>query len=174
MTSAASIVTEFKNRVGDELGVSNWVTITQDMIDRFGDVTLDPDPMHIDPEWCEKNSPFGSTVAFGFLTMSLLISMLHDVMQYRSNNEGGQPNYGLNYGFDRLRLIAPVPVNSRIRGRFVLAGWEERNPGEFLQQIDVTVEIEGQDKPALVGRWLSIFVSDDEGHGRIAGLASEK
>jgi len=97
--------------------------------------------------------------------------MFHDIMRTRSSAGEDGITYGLNYGFDRLRLIAPVPVNSRIRGHFKLASFEERNPGEFLQAVDVTVEIEGQEKPALVGRWLSVVVSD-KGHGRIADIAS--
>ncbi|MEQ9586697.1 MAG: MaoC family dehydratase [Parvibaculaceae bacterium] len=166
---------EFRSRIGDELGVSDWLTVTQKMIDMFGEATLDPDPMHTDPDWCEEHSPFKMPIAFGFMTLSLLMYLLHDVMKFRSvgANAGGHPQYGLNYGFDRVRLMSPVPVNARIRGRFVLADIKERNPGEFLQIMNVTVEVEGQSKPALVAQWLSIFVSE-EGHQRVSTIAAGK
>lgn len=168
-------IDEFRSRIGEELGVSGWLTVTQEMIDKFGEATLDPDPMHTDPEWCEENSPFKKPIAFGFMTLSLLIYLLHDIMKFRSQgaDAGENPQYGLNYGFDRVRLMSPVPVNARIRGRFVLADVRERNPGEFLQKIDVTVEVEGQEKPALVAQWLSVFVSE-EGHQRVSMVAADR
>lgn len=171
MADAAHALKYLQEQVGKELGVSDWVRVDQNMIDAFGEVTRDPDPMHVDPEWCAKHSPFVSTVAFGFMTMSLITHLFHNVMHYRSNAEDGSPNYGLNYGFDRLRLVAPVPVGSDIRGRFVLAEWHERAPGEIIQGIDVTIEIKGGGKPALVGRWLTMIVSD-EGHRRISDAAA--
>lgn len=166
-------IDEFRSRIGEELGVSEWLTITQEMIDKFSEATLDPDPMHIDPEWCAENSPFRTPIAFGFMTLSLLIYLLHDVMQFRSQgaSAGENPQYGLNYGFERVRLMSPVPANARIRGRFVLADIKERNPGEYLQTMDVTVEIEGQRKPALVAQWLSMFVTE-QGHERVSMTAA--
>lgn len=164
---------EFRTRIGEELGVSGWLTVTQEMIDKFSEATHDPDPMHTDPEWCAEHSPFKKPIAFGFMTLSLLIYLLHDVMKFRSlgSDAGDNPQYGLNYGFDRVRLMSPVPVNSRVRGRFVLADIRERNPGEYLQTMDVTVEIEGQTKPALVAQWLSIFVTE-QGHKRVAMMSA--
>ena len=166
-------IDEFRSRIGEELGVSDWLTVTQEMIDKFSEATLDPDPMHTDPQWCAEHSPFKKPIAFGFMTLSLLIHLLHDVMKFRSlgSEAGEHPQYGLNYGLDRVRLMSPVPVNARVRGRFVLADIRERNPGEYLQTMDVTVEVEGQAKPALVAQWLSIFVTE-EGHQRVATISA--
>ena len=162
-----------RSQIGTEMGVSRWVTVTQPMIDMFSEATLDPDPMHTDPDWCAKHSPFEVPVAFGFMTMSLMMHLFHDVVGFMSQEAGADADaarYGLNYGFDKLRLMSPVPVNSRIRGRFVMADLAERNPGEYLQKIAVTVEIEGQSKPALVAEWLSVIITD-EGHDRMVEIS---
>jgi len=166
-------LSEYRRRIGQRLGSSHWVTITQDMIDQFGRVTLDPDPMHIDPQWCEKHSPFTTTIAFGFLTVSLLTHLLHDVLQYGRDAHVGAGGYGLNYGFDHLRLVAPVPVGARVRGHFTLAELRERGPGEVIQAIDCEIEVEGREKPALVARWLSLLVNEP-GHERIKANAGAR
>lgn len=153
-----SLIRKLEARVGRELGVSSWFTIDQDRIDRFGGATDDPDPMHVDPDWAREHSPFGRTVAFGFLTMSMLTALYHDVMQY--DRTGGQGGYGLNYGFDGLRLVCPVPVGSEVRGRFRLLGIEERPDKRYLLRLDVKIEIRGRQKPALVGEWLVMWVAD--------------
>ncbi len=160
---------EFRGLIGTELGVSRWVAVTQEMIDHFSVATLDPDPMHIDEQWCKEHSPYKKPVAFGFMSLALVIHLLHDLMGYRSQgaNEDDNPQYGLNYGVDGVRFIAPVPVDSRIRARFKLASLEERRPGQFLQTMDVTIEVEGLSRPALVAQWHSLFVSD-EGHQHVA------
>ncbi|GIK49481.1 MAG: nodulation protein NodN [Alphaproteobacteria bacterium] len=143
---------------GSEIGVSHWVEITQRMIDGFGEVTLDADPMHIDPEWARTKGPFGHTVAFGFLTMSLLTNLLHDAMRTDSAREPAEHGYYLNYGFDRLRLVAPVPVNARVRGRFVLLARERDEKNRFVSRVHVTIEVEGSDRPALIAEWLTMWV----------------
>lgn len=147
-----------RSRIGEELGQSSWMLIDQERIDQFGSATSDPDPMHVDPDWAKENSPFGTTISFGFLTMSVLTALYHDVMSY--DRQGNGEGHGLNYGFERLRLVAPVPVGSRIRGRFALKSIEDRYNGHALLRIDCSVEIEGQDKPALVGEWLVMWVAD--------------
>src|SRR3569833_976367 len=96
--------------------VSEWVVIDQNMISQFGALTLDPDPMHMDPEWAKANGPYGGTISYGFLTMSLLSHLVHLV---RGADVGPRTGHYLNYGFDRLRLVSPVRVGSRIRGRFL-------------------------------------------------------
>lgn len=144
---------------GDEAGVSPWLVITQDMIDRFGEATLDRDPMHIDPDWANQNAPFGGAIAFGFLTISLLTHLLRQAMGADANHP--ERGYYLNYGFDRLRLVSPVPAGARVRGRFKLARREEDERGRWLTTFDCTVEIEGGDRPALVAEWLSIWVPPD-------------
>jgi acyl dehydratase len=137
--------------IGKEIGTSSWIPVTQDLITAFGLATKDPDPAHIDPAWAGQHSPFGTTIAFGFLTVSLLTVMLNEIVA-RPNDEVST----LNYGFDRLRLLSPVRVDSRIRGRFVLKDLELRAPTQFKVTYGVTIDIEHEDKPALVADWLCI------------------
>lgn len=137
--------------LGREIGVSRWIDVSQTRITEFGHITEDPDRMHIDPEWAAVHSPYGKTFAFGFLTVSLLTRMVNDVVA-RPDDEVST----LNYGFDRLRLLSPVLVDSRVRGHFLLKNLSLRSPTQFRAVYTVTVEIEGQDKPALVADWLSV------------------
>lgn len=140
---------ELRGMVGTEIGVSRWITVDQDMINRFADVTDDHQFIHLDPVRAKAETPFGGAVAHGFLTLSLLSTMIY---------EAGPALKGIassvNYGFDRIRFISPVLSGSRIRGRFFLAELDESKPGEVTYRQDVTVEIEGADKPALVARWI--------------------
>lgn len=136
--------------VGSEIGVSDWITIDQDRINTFADVTEDHQFIHIDPEAAAK-TPFGGTIAHGFLTMSLLSQFSE---QTGIVLEG--ITMGVNYGFDKMRFLAPVPSGSKVRGRFVLKSAEEKRPGQFLITYTVTVEIDGGDKPALIADWLSM------------------
>ena len=154
------------HKIGQPIGTSPWLTIDQAMIDRFAAATLDPDPMHVDPEWCRAQSPFSTTIAFGFLTTSLLTYFSHQALGWINTTGADDGGYALNYGFDRLRLIAPVPVNSRIRAHFTLLVWDEVRPGEIRCKYGVTVEIEGSERPALAAEWLGLWVSGD-GHRRI-------
>lgn len=140
---------------GEALGVSRWVEVTQDMIDRFGDVTLDPDPMHIDPEFAGQG-PFGATIAFGFLTISLLTHLYHDAVSRLADAQAAD-GYNLNYGFDRLRLITPVPVGSLVRGRFSLARRSVDAKGRVTLALDAAIEIQGRPRPALVARWITMW-----------------
>lgn len=137
--------------LGREIGVSSWLPMHQQRITDFGQNTGDPDRMHIDPAWAAANSPFGKTIAFGFLTVSMLTAMANQIIQRPSDEVST-----LNYGFDRLRLLSPVLVDSRIRGRFVLKGLSLRSPTQYRSVYGVTVEVEGQAKPALVADWLSV------------------
>lgn len=138
---------------GKELGCSEWFVIDQSRIDAFGHASEDVDPMHMDPEWTRARSPYGTTISYGFLTLSLLTHMLHDVI-LRSPREA----YKLNYGFDRVRMITPVPVGSAVRARIVLKAAQVRTPGRILCNFDVTVEIRGEQRPALVAEWLLLLV----------------
>ena len=137
-------------RVGQTIGTSRWIEVTQSRITEFGHVTEDPDPMHIDTDWAAANSPYGETIAFGFLTVSLLTRMINDVLA-----RPGDEVSTLNYGFDRLRLLSPVRVGRRVRGHFVLKSLSLRSPTQYRAVFGVTVDIEGEDKPALVADWLS-------------------
>jgi len=133
---------------GREAGVSDWLPITQPMIDAFADMCGDHQFIHVDPVR-EAQSPFGVTIAHGFLTLSLLTWFAQGV---RPRIEGTK--HSVNYGFDRLRFIAPVPAGSRIRGRFRLTRLEERAPGEITQHWEATVEIENGQRPALIADWV--------------------
>ena len=147
--------------VGQDLGRSDWLLVTQEIITRFGEATFDHDPMHVDPEWARKG-PFGRTVAFGFLTVSLLTYLLHQVLGTTSERYDPRFGYYLNYGFDRLRLVAPVPVGSRIRGAFKVVDirFDERN--RKIVKFAVQVEIEGEERIAMVADWLAIWVPPEE------------
>ena len=135
-----------------DLGRSDWHQITQEQIDAFGRATFDMDPMHVDPEWAKREGPFGGTVAFGFQTMSMLTNFSHQIFGEWAERFP-ELKYALNYGFDSLRLMSPVPVGRRIRGHFVLNDAQDRKGGGTTLTIRATVEIEGEEKPALVGDW---------------------
>lgn len=141
--------------VGRDLGVSSWVQIDQERIDAFADTTDDHQFIHVDPELAAQ-TPFGSTIAHGFLTLSLVIPMFYELEVVLE----GQV-MGINYGLDRLRFLSPVKVGSRIRLHAVVADVTERSPGNFLFAHDITVEIENEEKPALVGRLLTMKVAPD-------------
>ena len=140
---------ELRARVGEEIGVSDWLTIGQDRIDAFADLCGDHQFIHVDPERAAR-TPFGGTIAHGFLTVSLLTWFAAGVRPWIEGTK-----HGVNYGFDRLRFITPVPAGSRVRGRFWLTRLEERVPGEVTQHYEVTVEIEGARRPALVADWIT-------------------
>jgi acyl dehydratase len=143
---------------GTETYVSNWVQITQEMIDRFAAITYDPDPMHIDPVWARENGPFGGTIAFGFLTIALLTHLLHDAFGTDPGKSTRHQGYYLNYGFNRLRLVAPVPAGARVRGSFRQTDRQLDERGRWLTTFDCIIEIEGSDRPALAADWLSVWV----------------
>nr|WP_249785423.1 MULTISPECIES: MaoC family dehydratase [unclassified Bradyrhizobium] len=138
--------------IGKEIGVSSWHLIDQPRIDSYADVIKDHQFIHVDPERAKKETAFGTTIAHGFLTMSLLSIMSYEVMPVIAGT-----TMGVNYGFDRLRFISPVRSGKRVRGRFVLAEAKLRKPGELQSRTNVTVEIEGEDKPALVADWLGLI-----------------
>jgi len=138
--------------VGNELGVSGWFTIDQRRVNDFADVTLDHQFIHVDPERA-RATPFGATIAHGFLTLSLLVHLCLPFIPEPANRQ-----LVVNYGFDKIRFVAPVLVGKRIRARGVLGSVEERKPGRIQLRVDVTVEIEGEEKPALVAEWLSLHV----------------
>jgi acyl dehydratase len=138
-------------RIGSETGLSRWFMIDQRRIDAFAEVTEDPQFIHIDPI-AAAATPFGGTIAHGFLTLSMLSALAMDALP---RLEGVA--MGVNYGFDKLRFIAPVPSGSRIRGRFILRAISQRSPVEYQARNDVTVEIEGATKPALVAEWLTLY-----------------
>ena len=138
-------------KVGQEIGVSPWITISQADIDAFADVTGDHQFIHVDPE-AAKATPFRGTIAHGFLTLSLLSQMAAGVMLRPDGIK-----MAVNYGFERVRFIAPVRSGKRVRGRFTLVRMDEKNPGQYQFVHNVVVEIEGEDKPALIADWIGLI-----------------
>src|SRR6476659_1030085 len=149
MPSAA--LEDIRARVGQEIGVSSWLTVDQARIDAFAEATEDRQFIHVDPDAAAK-TPFGGTIAHGFLSLSLLSRMGAEAMLIP---EGVK--MAVNYGLDRVRFLAPVRSGSRVRGRFTLDSIEEKAPGQLLMRHVVTVEIEGEDKPALSAIWLGLI-----------------
>jgi acyl dehydratase len=141
---------DLKSYVGKEIGVSDWVVIDQERISKFADITEDWNFIHVDQE-AAKATPFGTTIAHGFLTLSMLSRFARDIVLVC---EG--VTMAVNYGFDKVRLSAPVKSGKRIRARFTLMSAESRLPGQWSFKYAVKVEIEGEDKPALVAEWLSM------------------
>ncbi len=135
-------------RVGSEIGVSPWFTIDQPTVSAFADLIGDHYFIHVDPQRAAE-LPFKGTIAHGFLTLSLLSQMSYHVCPRIEDTR-----FPLNYGFNRVRFVQPVPTGSRVRGRFVLRSAEVIGENQFQAVYDVTVEIEGQSKPALVAEWL--------------------
>jgi acyl dehydratase len=142
---------EIRARVGSEVGVSSWLTMGQGRIEAFADATEDRQFIHVDPE-AAALTPFGGTIAHGFLTLSLLSRMAAEAMLIP---EGVR--MAVNYGLDRVRFLSPVKSGRRVRGRFTLDSIEEKAPGQWLLRHVVTVEIEGEDKPALTAVWLGLM-----------------
>lgn len=142
----------YQAMVGKEIGVSSWHLIDQPRIDTYAGVTEDHQFIHVDPERAKTETAFGTTIAHGFLTMSMMSVMSYEVMPAIAGT-----TMGVNYGFDKLRFISPVRSGKRVRGRFVLAEAKLRKAGELQSRTSVTVEIEGEDKPALVAEWLGLI-----------------
>lgn len=146
-------ISELNNYVGKETGTSKWFTITQQQIDDFANATHDHQFIHVDPKKA-KETPFGDTIAHGFLSLSLLSAIAYDASISIENTV-----MGLNYGFDKIRFLQPVKVNSKVRGRMVLADVLEKRAGQFILTWDVNVEIDGESKPALSARWLTMAIT---------------
>jgi acyl dehydratase len=152
---------ELRARIGGELGVSYWITVGQAMIDRFANVTGDHQFIHVDPARAAAETPFGGTIAHGFLTLSLLSHMGAEALPRIAGRVRG-----INYGFDRVRFLTPVPAGGRVRGRFALADLQARSPQEILIRYAVTVELDGADRPALAADWLALVVLAPPGDPR--------
>src|SRR5580658_6229250 len=138
---------ELRSLVGQEAGVSDWLPVTQEMINQFADVTGDHQWIHVDVERARRESQFGTTIAHGFLTVSLLPGLSQQSVEVR-----GDFKMRVNYGFNRLRFVSPVPAGSRIRAHF---SPQKVTGNEVTWQV--TVEVEGREKPALVAEWLGRF-----------------
>lgn len=151
---------------------SDWALIDQQRITDFGRVTDDPDPHHIDPEWTAANSPWGDkTISFGWLTCSMLSSMIYQVMRFPLDGDAKKDGYPINYGFNRMRFVEPVVVDSKIRGRFTVKDVTETHPGRLQMTFDIAIEIEGVERPALVGEYLCLWI---KGSAQTPGQGSEQ
>jgi acyl dehydratase len=142
---------EIRGRVGQEVGVSGWLAMDQQRIDEFAESTEDRQFIHVDPQ-AAAQTPFVTTIAHGFLSLSMLSRMAAEAMLIPDSTK-----MAVNYGLDRVRFIAPVKSGKRIRGRFRLDSIEEKAPGQLLLRHTVTVEIEGEEKPALTAEWLGLL-----------------
>ena len=141
---------ELQGLIGQEVGVSRWFVVDQARIDAFADCTEDRQFIHADPE-AARATPFGGTIAHGFLTLSLASAMSYDAVRPLDGVV-----MGVNYGFDKLRFLTPVRAGRRVRGRFKLLSAEDKGGGRWLLKHELTVEIDGEDKPALVAEWLAM------------------
>ncbi len=145
-------VQDMAGRIGTE-SVSDWIEVSQEMIDKFADATGDHQFIHVNPEMA-KLTPFGGTIAHGFLTLSLmpvLASKIPDAPQIQGLK------MGVNYGGNKVRFLQPVRSGKRVRGRFKLIEFAEKRPGQWQQTNEFTVEIENHDKPALTAQWLGLI-----------------
>lgn len=143
---------EMKDMVGQNLGTSEWLLVDQEMINKFADATGDHQFIHVNEEMA-KMTPFGGTIAHGFLTLSLF-----PVLMAKSDCPRVEGlKMGVNYGGNKVRFLAPVRSGKRVRGHFKLLELEEKRPGQWQQTLEFTVEIEGEDKPAVMAEWISQF-----------------
>lgn len=143
---------ELKSREGTELGVSDWMEISQERINQFADATGDHQWIHIDVERARRESPMGGPIAHGFLTLSLIPMLKNGLYTV----EGAKA--GINYGLNSVRFLAPVPSGARVRGRFVMKAVTPRGEGRFLINNEVTIELEGSDKPACIAESLGLVL----------------
>lgn len=148
-------LSDVKDIVGTEVGLSAWIAVDQTMIDVFADATQDHQFIHVDPERARAETPFGGTIAHGFLTLSLLSAMNYDCLP-----KIREQTMGINYGFEKVRFMSPVKPGNRIRGHFILTEARFRGAGMIMLTYEVTVEIEDERKPALTATWITITQFD--------------
>jgi acyl dehydratase len=157
MSEAAAKAFElFRADIGNDEGTGEWFQVTQDQIDQFADVTHDHQFIHVDPEACKTASPWGVPIAHGFLTLSMLTRLYGSVRANQDNPPALKGVLmGVNYGFEKVRFINPVKVGSKIRATSVLKAVELKDPNTVHTTASVTVEIDGETKPALVADWIT-------------------
>jgi acyl dehydratase len=150
---SALTIAGLNERIGKELGVSEWVRIDQGRINAFAECTGDHQWIHVDVERTKRESPFGGPIAHGYLTLSMVASLAMEVGILPKDAAAG-----LNYGLDKVRFLAPVTVGSRVRLRVVLTGTEPREAGQVIMKTQNTLEVEGSDKPALIAETLALII----------------
>jgi len=151
-TNAENAFALYSSALGQSEGAGEWFEVTQDLVNQFADVTLDHQFIHVDPE-AAKATPFGGTIAHGFLTLSMLTHLSGSIPQDRARFEGIL--MGVNYGFDKVRFVSPVPVGSRIRAHAELVDVQLKDPNNLQVTRRFSVEVEGGDRPALVADWIT-------------------
>ncbi len=156
MSALQTALTEAEKLIGTEVGVSKWITVDQKMIDDFAKTTQDEQWIHVDPERAAAETLFGGSIAHGFLTLSLASRFAYDCF----NMLPGQ-SMGINYGMNKLRFLKPVVAGSRLRGRFTLQKVTSKGPTNMLRENLLTIEIEGEETPALIAEWLGLAVFED-------------
>ena len=140
-------IADMKAKIGEAIGTSPWFLLDQARIDQFAETTEDRQFIHINPE-AAKATPFGGTIAHGFLTLSMLAAMMDGAV------EKPAVKMSVNYGFNKVRFLSPVKSGKRVRGHFKLLELDEKRRGQWQQTVEVTVEIEGEEKPALLAEWI--------------------
>jgi acyl dehydratase len=149
MSKPALTFATLKDAVGQELGVSEWVTVDQDRIDRFAECTGDHQWIHIDPERARRESPFRTTIAHGYLTLSIIGALGQEIGAMPENTQAA-----FNYGLDKVRFVSPVRVGARVRLRSTMMWVEDKGHGQYLMKANNVVEIEGEERPALIAETL--------------------
>ena len=152
--SIDAALAQLETQIGTEVGTSRWIRVDQAMIDQFADTTQDTQWIHTDPDRAAQ-TPLGGTIAHGFLTLSLASRFAYDCFPMLP----GQ-TMGINYGFDRIRFLSPVRAGRSLRGRFTLTGVHKRDAKNLMRETRLTIDIEGQETPALVADWLGLAVFD--------------
>ena len=140
---------KYQKKIGQKLGPTDWIQITQNKIDEFAYLTQDSQFIHIDPIKAKQHSPFGKTIAHGFLVLSFASKFALDVFPEIKKNE-----IRINYGFNKVRFIHPVEVNSNIRGNFILKNAEKKNEFSLINTYELSIEIKTKEKPAIVSEWI--------------------
>ncbi|MBT3140299.1 MaoC family dehydratase [Phaeobacter gallaeciensis] len=153
MTAIDAALAAEELKLNTEIGVANWITVDQAMIDQFATTTQDEQWIHIDPDRAATETPFGGAIAHGFLTLSLASRFAYDCFEAHD----GQV-MGINYGFNKLRFLSPVLAGSKVRGRFELKSVRKRSETELLREHQLTIEIEGKETPALIADWLGLSI----------------
>lgn len=154
MAKASLTFDTMQTMAGQELGVSNWITVDQAMIDQFAECTGDRQWIHIDVERAKRESPFGAPIAHGYLTLSLVAALSYDIGVVPEGTAAA-----FNYGLDKVRFLTPVKAGARVRMRSTLVSFEPKGPGQFLMKCGNTIEIEGEEKPALIAETLAMLVA---------------
>lgn len=154
MAEPVNPLEKLAGQVGNEIGVSSWITVDQAMIDQFAATTRDHQWIHVDVDRARRESPFGATVAHGYLTLSLVAVMSYDI-----GAVPGDVGVTLNYGLDKVRFLSPVKAGSRVRMRSTLVSLEAKAPGQFLMKCANTVEIENEPRPALIAETLALLIA---------------